>query len=379
MLSYILGFVALYFLTYLLITYLEEEYEDEYAQEGPFVTILIPAYNESATISDTIRSALALDYPGFEVIVIDDGSTDDTHEKAAGCDVQVVKQANQGKAAALNYGISLAKGELIATLDADSYVDSEALRYMVAYFKDPKVMAVTPTMKVMGKGILANMQKSEYMLSNLMSKIFSLMDSVLVTPGPFSVYRASVFRSLGGFDGSTLTEDNDMALRIQGADFRIRSSKNAIVCTNVPQNLGALFRQRKRWYTGYIENLVKHARLFGPRYGELGALVLPATTLLLLLSLARIVMDGYYALQSLSQGSAPYTIPLISSPFEILSIIAFAIGLLLFYFSILEAKEKPGFQMFVHLALISLLSPILYVHAFFRRAYEKITRRAAKW
>ena len=258
MIEYVLSFLSLYFLTYLLLTYLEEEWQEPSSADTPFVTILIPAYNESENIKGTIGTALGIDYPAYEVIVIDDGSTDDTAEKAEKTGVLVLRQKNAGKADALNNGMSHAKGEIIATLDADSYVDPKALEHMVGFFKNPRVMAVTATMKVMEeRGMLVKMQKAEYMINNLFVKIFSLLDSVIVTPGPFSLYRASVFKKLGGFEGRTLAEDNEMALRIQSRNYLIKSSKKAVVYTKVPKTLGMLFRQRKRWYGGYVENL-KH-------------------------------------------------------------------------------------------------------------------------
>jgi len=380
MLDYILSFVSLYFLTYMILTYLEEDWVEPEACELPKVTILIPAFNESETIEVTIRSALSLDYPDFEVIVIDDGSTDDTFQKAKMLPVQVIRQENSGKASALNSGIMHAKGKLIATLDADSFVDPKALLNMVGFFSDKSVMAVTPTMKALeGKGLLEKMQRAEYMLSNLMAKIFSLLDSIIVTPGPFSVYRASVFRELGGFDGSAMTEDNEMALRIQSANFRIRSSKKAFVYTKVPKTMAKLFRQRKRWYSGYLSNMRKYLFLLNPGYGELGSFVIPATTLLLSLSLLKIALDGTAKLGALLAGMPVQSQSLMLQPFELLSIVSFCLGIILFYISVAESRENPSIMMFIHLLLLMMLTPLMYAYALIMRSYETITRRKAGW
>jgi cellulose synthase/poly-beta-1,6-N-acetylglucosamine synthase-like glycosyltransferase len=380
LIEYILSFVSLYFLTYLLLTYLEEEWIESYSTETPRVSVLIPAYNESETIEKTVQSVLGLDYPNLEIIVIDDGSIDDTADLAQRLGVLVVRQSNSGKANALNRGIKLAKGELIAILDADSFVEQKALRYMIGFFKNPLVMAVTPTMKVRkGKGVLENMQMAEYMFSNLIAKIFSLLESMVITPGPFSVYKAKLFKELGGFDGSSLTEDNEMALRIQSANYPIKSSKKAFVYTKVPKTLGELFRQRKRWYAGYFENLKKYVRLFNPKYGELGSFVLPVTSLLLILTLSKITIDATQGLSNFLQGNLISDVGHFLQPFELLSIMTFLIGLLLFYFSILESKENASLSMLLHLILLGILSPLMYTYTFFIRGFEIITRRSAKW
>jgi len=378
MMEYAFGFVSLYFLTYLLITYLEEEVEEPATGSTPKVSVLIPAYNEEGTIDETIRSVLNLEYPDFEVIVIDDGSTDGTGTRAGKFPIKLLQQKNSGKAEALNNGIKHASGELIATLDADCYVDPSALRHMIGFFSDQRVMAVTPTMKVWKpETMLEKMQKAEYTFSNLMSKIFARLDSITVTPGPFTVYRASVFRKLGGFNGKTLTEDNEMALRIQSADYLIRSSKKAMVYTAVPTSLGALFRQRKRWYAGFWENMKRYTHLFAPRYGELGVFVLPAITVMLVVSLYKMISDALSAASSLASGQAAGSAFI--QPFQFLSAAAAVVGLVLFFISMKEARETPSFSMLFHLFLMTLLTPFMYVYAFFRRGYEIITRRAAKW
>ena len=378
MIEYFLSFLSLYFLVYLLLTYLEEDWEEPAADATPKVSILIPAYNEEQTIAGTIKSALELDYPDYEIMVIDDGSTDSTAKKAEETGVKVLRQKNSGKANALNNALNHAKGELIATLDADSYVDKDALRNMVGFFKNPNVMAVTPTMKVVPeKGVLVKMQKAEYTFSNLMVKIFSLLDSMMVTPGPFSVYRASVFRELGGFNGSTQAEDNEMALRIQSAGYIIKSSKKAVVYTKVPKTISALFRQRKRWYVGYLGNVKKYLRLFNPRYGEFGIFVLPATVILLILMLAKTSLDTISAVNSFFYGTG--LAGGFIQPFELLSMGALGIGLVLFFLSILEYREKPSVSSLVYLMFFMLLSPIMYAYAFLMKGYEMITGRSAKW
>ncbi len=377
MIDYILGFVSLYFLTYIFLTYIEEEWDEPETSEFPKITILIPAFNESKGIESTVKSALGQDYPDFEVIVIDDGSTDDTADKANRFGVKVIRQKNSGKATAMNKGISLANGELIATLDADSVAEKDALRNMVGFFKEPEVMAVTATMKVKDeKNTLVRMQKAEYIFSNMMVKIFSLLESVVVTPGPLSLFRKKTFDELGGFKGKTMAEDNEMALRIQGANYKIRSSKKAVVYTKAPDSLGALFRQRKRWYVGYVENIRSYLWLINPKYGELGAFIIPASILLIVLNLAK-MSTGLAS--SLLDFPGQGTSEIVTQPYEVLMMVSLGLSMVLFFISLVESKENPTISIILHMILMILLSPIIYAYSFLMKGFEIVTGRSAKW
>ncbi len=247
----------------------------------PAVSVVIPAYNEEETIAATINSALSLDYPRekLDIIVVDDGSKDRTLEEARAFEkdgVLVLSKANGGKGAALNFGIARAKGELIATMDADSMLTPGTLREMVPLFEDGDVMAVTPAVKVKpGNKLIVELQRIEYLMILFSRKLLSFIDSVPVTPGPFSLFRAEAFKKVGPFDEHNLVEDQEICLRLQAANYKVRSSMTAMVYTSVPESMKDLMRQRVRWQRGGLRNYWKYRFLIRPEYGDFGMFFVP--------------------------------------------------------------------------------------------------------
>lgn len=247
----------------------------------PEVSVLIPAHNEEKNIEMALKSILCLNYPRnlLEVIVINDASTDRTAElvrKMRGV-VLINNKKNMGKAHSLNRALKIAKGKLIACIDADSTVESDILMKMVGYFEDPKIASVTPALKVMKpRNFLERIQATEYLLNIFLRKSLDVIDSIHVTPGVFSVYRKNVLQEVGGFDEDNLTEDMEIALRIHDAGYRITNRLDAFSYTICPSNLRALFKQRLRWYRGALQNTAKYKHMiFRRRYGNLGVFLLP--------------------------------------------------------------------------------------------------------
>ncbi len=245
------------------------------------VTIIIPAYDEEKSIVRTIKTALDLDYPreNLEIIVVDDGSKDKTYELAKKCSSNIVKvytKTNGGKGSALNFGIAKAKGEVIVSMDADSFVQKDALKKMMAFFDNPKVMAVTPSMGVYKpKGILQRVQHIEYYMGVFLRKSFATVNAIHITPGAFSAYRKIFFEKHGGYAVGNITEDLEIALRIQSNHYIIENSPKSVVYTIAPDTFRKLLVQRRRWYTGLMKNLWAYRNLFGLKRGPLGAVVLP--------------------------------------------------------------------------------------------------------
>ncbi len=247
----------------------------------PKVSVLIPAHNEESTIAKTIRSVLSLDWPKrlLEVIVINDGSKDRTEKIARSfkeCRV-ISNKRNLGKAASLNRGLRIAKGEFIACIDADSMVKRDALKKMIGAFSDPRVAVVTPALKVYRtKNLLEKVQHAEYLLNIFLRKMLAFIDSIHVAPGVFSIYRKSVLKKVGGFEEGNLTEDMEIALRIHKAGYKIENRLDAISYTFCPAKWKELFAQRIRWYSCAIQNSIKYRFMFfNPKYGNLGLFFLP--------------------------------------------------------------------------------------------------------
>lgn len=282
-------FIAIYFEVFLLITFLGSHGRSSRARplatHTPNVAIIVPCWNEETTIAGTVHSLLALEYPAdrLQIILVDDGSTDGTpqamkefeHESR----VAILRKENGGKHTAINAGIELAKNaEIIGCLDADSFVAPGALREMIAYFDDPKVAAVTPAMSVFNPTtLLERMQNAEYIFGIGWRHALALVNGIFVTPGPFSMYRKSVVDELGGFRYAHQAEDMEMALRMQRHGWHIENAPKARVYTKVPRNVFRLIKQRTRWTTGFLRNvLLDYRDLVGnPKHKALGLMVLP--------------------------------------------------------------------------------------------------------
>jgi cellulose synthase/poly-beta-1,6-N-acetylglucosamine synthase-like glycosyltransferase len=246
----------------------------------PSITFLVPAYNEERNIERCLRSILNLNYPKdkLKVIVIDDGSTDNTAKIVRKFKkVKLIRQKNSGKASAINNGLRHVKTELVACMDADSFPDKDYLLKMVGRMEKKSVAAVTPAMKVSKtRSIIQKIQWVEYLWAIFLRKIFSIFDCQYVTPGPGSVYKKEVLEKIGDFDEKNLTEDMEIAFRIVNNGYRIDNSMDAYVYTDAERSFKELYRQRLRWYRGYIQNTIKYSHMIAnPKYGNLGFFILP--------------------------------------------------------------------------------------------------------
>ncbi|MBN1386688.1 glycosyltransferase family 2 protein [Candidatus Woesearchaeota archaeon] len=312
-LVYVMSYFGLFTAIFFLITLYENRGGLKNPVNGrfPVVTIAVPAFNEQSTLRRTIESLLALDYPRkkLDIIVINDGSTDSTLEVAnlyRKQGVRVFSKMNGGKGTALNLALKKARGELFGALDADSWVEPGALKKIVGYFNDPKIMAVTPSMKIGDpQSLLQKIQSIEYLFGIFLRKIFAFLNSIHVTPGPFSIFRKSFFDRYGGYSTHNLTEDIEVALRIQSHGYIIENSADACVYTKGPKRFRPLLRQRLRWYKGFLDNLMDYRQLFGFRHGNLGIFILPGSlisvglaVILLVYTFGKLIRDSFTTLRN---------------------------------------------------------------------------------
>ncbi|MDQ1299979.1 MAG: Biofilm synthesis N-glycosyltransferase PgaC [Patescibacteria group bacterium] len=288
-LAYPFLFLGLYFEVFMLLTFLSGPAKDRRLRvpglNTPKVAIIVPCWNEENTIDGTVQSLLALDYPQekLQIILVNDGSTDNTKtvmgSYQGNLQITIVHKENGGKHTAINRGIEIATdAEFVGCLDADSFVAPDALREMISCFEDPKVAAATPAMSVFQpKNLLEQMQNTEYIVGIAARHALSAVNGIYVTPGPFSFYRRSVIEELGGFRHAHQAEDMEMALRIQRAGYEIENAPRSRVYTKVPRSVPKLIKQRTRWTTGFLRNVMTDYRdLVGnPKYGILGLMVLP--------------------------------------------------------------------------------------------------------
>lgn len=246
----------------------------------PLVTVLLPAYNEGKVIEASIRSLLDGEYDNLEILVIDDGSTDDTAAvtlRVARTEpkVRYLHKENGGKASAANLGIREAKGEIIIAVDADTVVAEDSIRRMVAHFADPQVDAVCGNVEVGNVcSTLTAFQAIEYVTSqNFDRRAFSALNCIGVVPGALGAWRRSAVLAAGGYSHDTLVEDADLTLAVLARGGRITYEPRALGRTEAPQTLGALWKQRFRWTYGTYQCLAKHrGSLFR---GTLGWVALP--------------------------------------------------------------------------------------------------------
>jgi cellulose synthase/poly-beta-1,6-N-acetylglucosamine synthase-like glycosyltransferase/peptidoglycan/xylan/chitin deacetylase (PgdA/CDA1 family) len=267
---------------------------------GP-VSVIVPAYNESANIANTVRSLLASDYPQLEVIVVDDGSTDGTAEivrrlRLPG--VRVIRQENAGKPAALNNGIAHARGDLLVLVDGDTVFEAEALGRLVQPFRDPSVGAVAGNTKVANRrGLLGRWQHLEYVTGfNLDRRMFDMFQCITTVPGAIGGFRREALADVGGVSSATLAEDTDLTMGILRSGWRVVYTEHAVAWTEAPSSLRQLWRQRYRWCFGTMQAMYKHRRTVfqGGSAGRLGRRGLLYTLLFqVLLPLTAPAVDAY--------------------------------------------------------------------------------------
>jgi cellulose synthase/poly-beta-1,6-N-acetylglucosamine synthase-like glycosyltransferase/peptidoglycan/xylan/chitin deacetylase (PgdA/CDA1 family)/spore germination protein YaaH len=248
---------------------------------APPVSVLIAAYNEQPVIARTIAAVLANTLAPAEVIVVDDGSRDGTAEeveRAYGGHplVRLVRQANAGKAQALNHAISLSRGDVLVCLDADTLFTPDTLEQLVRHFADPRVGAVAGNVKVGNRvNVWTRWQALEYITSqNLDRRAYALLNAITVVPGAVGAWRRKAVIDAGAFRNDTLAEDMDLTWRVRRAGWRIQNEPAALGFTETPDSLTTLYRQRFRWSFGTLQCLWKHRDALG-RYGWFGGLALP--------------------------------------------------------------------------------------------------------
>lgn len=239
----------------------------------PRVSVVIPAYNEEKTIEATVRSVLESSYQNFEVIVINDGSTDSTEQALSqyvlGGQIAIINRPQGGKALAVNTGILASSGEIVQIIDADVVIQRDVLAKLAVHFEDPEVSAVSGNIKVGNRvNVLTNLQALEYVRDlNLRRRALDILDTIPVIPGATGAFRKGVFKIVGGMDKETLVEDMDMTLKIVKAAGDVRFETHALSYTEGPENWKAWIRQRRRWYGGSLQTMLKHREKwwkFGP-------------------------------------------------------------------------------------------------------------------
>ena len=231
------------------------------------VDIILPMYNEEAVALKTLLNLLNISYGNFNIIVVDDGSTDNSlrlvNEKfGSHPKVKIIHQENRGKAVALSNALSVSKSDIIISIDADTLVQPDLINRFLACFEDKKVAAVAGYLKVGNRtNLLTKIQHVEYITdANNDRAIFECINGIRVIPGAVGAFRRDILLKIGGYSSDTLTEDNELTLRILCNKYIIKNAPEAVAYTEVPPNLKIFIKQRSRWKVGTTQVLYKYTK-----------------------------------------------------------------------------------------------------------------------
>jgi len=239
----------------------------ESSPKTPGISVIVPAYNEEKNIARCIKSIKNSKYPKskIEIIVVDDGSTDNTIKICRQLGVKILRQNHKGKVEALNRGIKNSIHDLIITIDADTVVDRYSIKEIVKPMGKRNIGAVSGVAKVTNKkSVLGIFQNVEYAYLQFVRETFS---SIIKTSpgicGAFTCFKKESLKKAGGFSKKTSSEDFDIALQIKKAGYDVVLEPKAIAYTVVPQTIHSLFKQRFRWTKGILQSIFLHKNFIG--------------------------------------------------------------------------------------------------------------------
>jgi biofilm PGA synthesis N-glycosyltransferase PgaC len=244
-----------------------QEPDDDYA---PFVSVVVAAYCEETIIEETLDALLALEYPNYEIVVVDDGSPDRTADLVrpylvSGGRVRLIeKRVNEGKAMALNDAIPVTRGEIVVVVDADIHPRSDVLGYLVSHFRSGRVAAVAGNPQVTNtQSLLAKVQATEFAsIVSVLRRAQRVWGRILTVSGALCAFRKGALVDVGLFDPDKVTEDIAMSWKLQRRFYDVRYEPRAVCGMQVPETFPALWKQRKRWAKGLAQVLRTHADLF---------------------------------------------------------------------------------------------------------------------
>ncbi|HYH74767.1 MAG TPA: glycosyltransferase family 2 protein, partial [Candidatus Saccharimonadales bacterium] len=242
----------------------------------PLISVIVPAWNEEAGIIKTIQSVLDNGYKNTELIIINDGSTDNSDQviKDYLREVKETKRnnvrrvgylykQNEGKGKALNTGIKMSKGDIILTMDADSALEAGALQKLVKYYLDDKIMAVVGNVEVINASTVVGLaQQMEYYFGFYNKRAHAILGAEYIFGGACASFRREVFKTIGLFDTLNKTEDIEMSMRTKFHGLRSTYAEDVVCYTEGAARVGDLISQRVRWKKGRLDTFRKYRSLF---------------------------------------------------------------------------------------------------------------------
>jgi len=387
-------FISLYFLFLFALTFVQnrkEMFSYKKSKKNYSISVIIPAHNEEDTIRNTIEQVLKSDYKNIlEVIVATNACTDRTVKIARELSknykkLKVLNLKIPGKANALNEALKIARGELFAVVDADSYPDTNALNSMVGFFDDTAVGGVTTRILVKHRdNFLRKMQAIEYKVIAFTRKLLDFLDSIYVTPGPLALYRKSALQKIGGFDLKNMTEDIEATWHLIHEGYKVRMSFISKSTTVAPSKLSVWFKQRVRWNIGGFQTIIKYKHCWF-RKGMLGYFILPLFSIMLVLSVFGLGIFRYiifrrifytylathYSFIAETTFFAFQDINLNPNILNFLGLVSFILGLMFIYFALVfvnkNLNEKENFFSVIFYSLVYiLLRPIVLIASMYK-------------
>ncbi len=319
-------FVSIYFLSLFLSLFFKNRkdfFDYPKTNKKYSISVLVPAWNEEKTIEGTIRAIFSSGYDLEEVIVLNDGSKDNTKKIVDKLlkeypKLTILNKENSGKADSLNQGLEMAKGELVAVVDADSYPDKGSFEKMIGFFDDKKVGAVTCVFIPRNdKRFFERLQAIEYNIIAFTRKLLGYVDAIYVTPGPLALYRKFALKKIKGFDKNNLTEDIEATWHLAFEGYKRKMCLATHATTTVPIKFKAWYKQRRRWNIGGLQCISKYKKYFFKK-GMLGFFILPFFALQLFLGLlglsifvylvsTRFISNFFYTKYSIELGTSILT------------------------------------------------------------------------
>ncbi|MGQ0605807.1 MAG: glycosyltransferase family 2 protein [Candidatus Nitrosotenuis sp.] len=281
--------------------------------EWPKISVIIPAYNEEKVIRTTIESLLATDYANKEIILVDDGSKDQTLTIALQYKdrIKVIHKENGGKASALNQGLLYTTGDIVTIVDADTIIGNSALKYIARGMAQENVAAVAGNVKIRNKmNWLTWCQALEYLSGiQIMRRGLDYFGAITIVPGALGAFRKKKLEEAGTYHKETLVEDFDATMKVLRSGMVVSGSNKATAYTQAPQTLQDFWKQRKRWYRGNLQVLKRHSDiLLNPRFGYLHRISYPLMAIhMLVIPIAGLMMWGFAAYQ-LIQGEFMFVV-----------------------------------------------------------------------
>lgn len=295
-------------------------HEDAESEIGtPPISIIVPVYNEGVLLRATIQSLLQQDYPNYEIVIVDDGSTDDTRaiaQEMVGAyghvTVKLVEKPNGGKSTALNAGIQVAESEFVLNVDGDSQLSPNTLRRCIRHFADPRLGAVAGNVKVTNRtNMITRLQALEYVEGlNMARSAQSLIKLVNIIPGPLGLFRKQAIIDAGWYASDTFAEDCDVTLKMIRQGWRVDYEPEALSYTEAPNQWIDLLKQRYRWTRGIVQAIRKHRDLFfNPTINFGGTLVMWSMAFeSLIWPVMNVFANVYFIIVAVTTGASYYLV-----------------------------------------------------------------------